>query len=171
MTLKTFTLVLISTLTLLLAACEEDGSYPENGTWEPLDCSIEETTVHTSTSLVRQGVQRETIVTLHQTVALIDADPLNVQVRVRTALADPCDGLPNCSTTVDTRVAVDGYWEYLSLGAPEIVGLPSGETRVLCTTTRDERVVVHNVGGPTATTDAPTQVIFTAEGGEILIRR
>lgn len=143
--------LVLLTLTLGCTELAPTPARPPAGVWAPLVCDVPEVLVWQ----VAGGPRT----TERAALALIDAPPEDVLVRVLRPERDPCASLEpgTCGVLHDARLSPDGRYRYYAPGSDVVTGLDDGTTRVLCSVT----VASEGRG-------ATTQVF--ARGGEYLVR-
>ncbi len=155
---------------LLLTACTEGAQQPTPAEWSLLPCDIVEEVTYEVTEVYGAGI-RTTITTRSTVLSLIDADPVNVVVRVLRPDEDPCASLEACEVTEDGTLSPDGLHRYHAAGSRLLTGMDGGTTaRVVCSETYTGHAVLQLPGQPAEAYDTPTTTQNHAEGGEYAVR-
>lgn len=143
---KLMTLVFVLTLT----ACGGEMHEPVASEWLPLECDVEEVVTWTVTDGSDPNVLREIRNTRTRSVAIVDADPADVDVRAFVAPEDVCATLSDCLVTSDSSVSPEGHWRLYNDASGLVTGIEGGGARVVCSTTDTSVVGVYVVGEPYA---------------------
>lgn len=144
-TMKKTTLTL---LTLLLCACGDMTTEPTASEWLPLACDVEEVVTWTVRDGSDPNVLREIRNTRVRQVAILDADPADLDVRAFVAPDDPCATLSDCTVTSDTDVSPGGHYRLFNDASGLVTGIEGGGARVVCSTTDTSVVGLYATGQP-----------------------
>lgn len=103
-------------------------------------------------------------------VSIIEAEPINLVVRVLRPEAGPCASIEyGCGVILDTAISPDGRYAYFTAGDDVVTGFEDGTARVLCSETHTSRVTIQRPGEPIEEYEnRPTTQVFV-EGGDFVV--